>query len=358
MKTTKKRSPGRLSKSAALVNELNSKLGTNVKLGNDPAFEIVRIPTGSLVLDRITGGGFALGRHVEIYGDESACKSFITYRAMALSQQRGKVCALIDPEHSFDRVWFKHLGGKPTELLTLHPENAEDAVAVMMMLAKHAQENGELEIITCDSVASLIPTEEISKDPREEDRIAGQARMMSRALRRITAVNRRMLFLWTNQERTNIGIRFGNPRTTSGGRALRFYATTRIEMRKGGMEKSKHRVAARGKLVERDVVDARWIQCRVEKDKSTRPYREGSFLFDSKASAIDESSEIVNLGLEDQIIERVGNQLVYTDVEGKEWKALPKRFSKWLTDNLELRDELVAQIEDNTIRGGGYFGED
>jgi recombination protein RecA len=347
---SKVRKPGKLSRAAQLVNEINRTLGTDVRLGNDPRFEIVRIPTGSLVLDRITGGGFALGRHVEIYGDESACKSYVAYRAMALSQSRGNVCAIIDPEHSFDREWFRHLGGKPNELISHHPENAEQAVAVMMTLAKYAQENPELEIITIDSVASLVTAGEMSKDPREEDRIAEQARMMSRALRRITAVNRRILFLWVNQERTTIGVAFGNPRVTSGGRALRFYATTRIEMRKGGVEKSKRRVAARGKLVARDVPTARWIQCRVEKDKSTRPYREGSFLFDGDTGSIDIASEIIHLGLEDEIIARVGNNFTYDDVDGKEWKGMPTKFSRWLREEIELQEELVAVISDNTIR--------
>jgi len=335
------------------MNEINSTLGTELKLGNDPQFEIVRIPTGSLTLDRITGGGLALGRHVEIYGDESACKSYVAYRTMALAQGRGKLCAIIDPEHSFDGDWFDHLGGRSNELLTQHPENAEEAIAVIMALAKLAKDN-PLEIITIDSVASLIPTEETVKDPREEDRIAAQARMMSRALRRITAVNRRVLFLWTNQERTNIGVSFGSPRTTSGGRALRFYATTRIELRRGGMEKAKRRVAAKGNIVERELPVARWIQCRVEKDKSTRPYREGSFLFDSDIGAIDESSEIINLGLEDEIISRIGNSFIYEDVDGKEWKGVSSRFSKWLREDEQLRDELVAVIEDNTVQGAGY----
>jgi len=343
----------RLSRAATLANEINSTLGTEVKLGSDPQFEIARIPTGSHVLDRITGGGFALGRHVEIYGDESACKSYISYRAMALSQQRGRLCTLVDPEHSFDRRWFEHLGGSATELLAFHPANAEDAVAVMLTLAK--QEN--LEIVTIDSVASLIPSEEMAKDPREEDRIAAQARMMSRALRRITAVNRSVLFLWTNQERTNVNVRFGNPRTTSGGRALKFYATTRIEMRKGPVEKAKRRVASNGKLVVRQVPVARWIQCRVEKDKSTRPYREGSFLFDGETGAIDEPSEIIGLALEDEIIERVGNSVLYTGVDGQAWRESQSRFSKRLREDDALRDELVEAILDRTVELGGYGGD-
>jgi recombination protein RecA len=343
MATKKKQSPA-----AALVHEVNSALGTDVKLGSDPAFEITRIPTGSLVLDRITGGGFALGRHVELFGDENACKSYIAYRTMALSQWRGNLCAIVDPEHSFDGAWFRHVGGRPEEILSFHPANAEDALAVMMTLAKHAKEKS-LEVITIDSVASLIPSEELQRDPRDEDRIAAQARMMSRALRRITAVNKRTLFLWTNQERTNVGVRFGNPRTTSGGRALRFYATTRVEVRRGGVVKAKRRVASTGRLVEREVVVARWIQCRVEKDKSTRPYREGSFLFDADTGAIDLASEIIHLGLEDGLISRSGNNYIYGQVKG-----MNKMFARRLRTDQELQNELVNAINDKTASEGAY----
>jgi recombination protein RecA len=340
------------SRAASLVSEINSTLGTDVRLGSDPSFEIVRIPTGSLVLDRITGGGFALGRHVELFGDENACKSYIAYRTMALSQQRGNLCAIVDPEHSFDGGWFRHLGGSDDDLLSFHPANAEEAIAVMMTLAKHAEDRS-LEVITIDSVASLIPAEELERDPRDEDRIAGQARMMSRALRRITAVNRRTLFLWTNQERTNIGVRFGNPKTTSGGRALRFYATTRVEVRRGGVVKAKRPVAKDGRLVQRDMATARWIQCRVEKDKSTRPYREGSFLFDSDVGGIDQSSEILHLGLEDGLITLSGNTYIYDDDAGKQWKGTRSKFQMWLSQT-HLGEELIAGIVANTERAGDY----
>ena len=343
-----KKKAGTLSQAASLAHEINSSLGTDVRLGDDPAFEIVRIPTGSLVLDRVTGGGFALGRHVELFGDENVCKSYIAYRTMALAQDRGKVCVIVDPEHSFDRKWFKHLGGKPKELLTFHPNNAEDAVAVMMLLAKHAQEK-DIQVISIDSVAALITREEQEKDPREEDRIASQARMMSRALRRITAVNRKMLFIWVNQERTNIGVRFGNPKTTSGGRALRYYATTRIEMRKGTRIIDEREVARGGKLVKGKVQTGRWIQLRCEKDKSTRPHREGSFIFDNELSEISEPSEIIELGLLDGLVERKSNSFYYTDLDDREWKGTYRQFSKWLRTENVLRDELVSAIQDQTV---------
>jgi recombination protein RecA len=343
-----KKKAGTLTKAASLANEINASLGTDVRLGDDEAFEIVRIPTGSLVLDRVTGGGFALGRHVELFGDENVCKSYIAYKTMALAQDRGKVCVIIDPEHSFDRKWFKHLGGKPRELLTFHPGNAEEAVSVMMLVAKYAEEK-EIQVVAIDSVAALITKEEQEKDPREEDRIASQARMMSRALRRITAANRQVLFIWINQERTNIGVRFGNPKTTSGGRALRYYATTRIEMRRGTRIIEERQVARGGKLVKGKVQVGRWIQLRCEKDKSTRPYREGSFIFDNELSEISLPSEIIELGLLDELIERRSNSFIYTDLDDKEWKGSYKQFSKWLRINQVLCDELVAVIMDQTV---------
>lgn len=349
-----KKKKAKLSAAASLVHEINSTLNAGVKLGSDPYFEIVRIPTGSLVLDRVTGGGWALGRHYELYGDESAGKSYILYRTLAESQARGNLCALVDPEHSFDPKWFAKLGGDPEILMTLHPENGDDAVAVMMLLAKAAEEHS-IEVIGMDSVTSLVPLEETSKDPREEPRVAGQARMMSRALRRITTVNRKTLFLWTNQERTDIGIKFGNPKTTSGGKALRYYATGRIEMRKGTKVRAKRKVARGAKLVESEIQTGRWIQVRAEKDKSTRPYREGSFIFSAETNSIDLASEIIQLGLEDGLIEQTARGYSYVDVEDHEWKGTYKQFQKWLNgpddggDEHLMRAELVSAIKDNTI---------
>jgi recombination protein RecA len=349
VKKGQKKSRKKLSDAAALVHTINAALKTDVRLGNDPYFEITRIPTGSLVMDRITGGGWALGRHYELYGDESAGKSYILYRTLALSQERGKICALVDPEHSFDYAWFKHLGGDPDTLLTQHPENAEDAIAVMMLLATLAEER-EIEVVGMDSVSSLVPREETEKDPRDEPRVAGQARMMSRALRRITTVNRKTLFIWTNQLRTDIGVKFGNPSVTSGGKALRFYATGRIEMRKGTKVRAKRKVARGAKLVEAEVQTARWIQVRAEKDKSTRPYREGSFIFSTETDSIDIASEIIQLGLEDGLIEQTARGYSYVDIDDHEWKGTRKQFEKYLRTEEELQQELVVAIQDNTIQ--------
>lgn len=350
----------RKSKAAALLAEVNSTLQLEkpLRLGSDPYFQITRIPTGSLVMDRVTGGGFALGRHYELFGDESVGKSYIVYVTMVLSQQRGNLCAMIDPEHSFDSERFDYLGGISDDLLLMHPETGEDAVAAMMLLAQRMETDyGRLEVIGVDSVTSLLSLDEKKKDPREEDRIGAQARMMSKALRRITTINEKTLFLWTNQERMDVGVKFGNPKTTSGGRALRYYATGRIEFRRGGALTRKGYRIRGGKRVETDVPFGRWTQVRAVKEKSTRPYREGAFVFNHDLGTIDPAYEILQLGLEDELVERNSTgRYSYTDLEGKTWKGTEKVFTKYLRESEELQEELITAIQANTLNEIG--GED
>ena len=353
----KKRRSGKLSNAAELANIVNSAMGAPlIKLGSDTELEIVRVPTGSMVIDRITGGGFALGRHVELFGDESACKSYLAYKTMALSQQRGNAVALIDSEGTFDPDWFAHLGGIPEELLLYGPKTADEgmtgdeAIGVMLTLAAHAEEH-KLEVVTIDSISSLVPREESIKDPREEPRVAGQARMMSRALRRITTANKRTLFIWINQERMNVNLTFGgSPKTTSGGRAMRFYATTRINLRKAQKLTEALKRADRGQLKETQLPVGNWIQARSEKDKSTRPLQQGMFVFDGRKGRIDLESEIIQLGLEDDLIVKSGNTYVYEDVTGKEHRGTWKVFKKKLKDDNLMRGELIEGISDMTVQ--------
>lgn len=352
MAVKKKKKSGNVRLVEQIRNEINVTMGKPVlKLGSDEMFRPVKISSGSLAIDRITGGGFTLGRHVELYGDESAGKSFTVLRTMALAQQRGGICALVDPEKVFEAEWFRHLGGNPDELLLFQPEkewNAEDAIGVMMLLADLMEEHF-IEVIGIDSVAAMVPQEEMKKDPREEDRMAGQARMMSRALRRLTTINKRTLFLWTNQERMNIG--FGsqfNPRMQSGGRALRYYATTRLEFRKTGKVDEPTWIAEKGELKKKKGVWGNWIQIRSEKDKSTRPHRQGSYIFDNKRGRIDAASEILHLALEDEIVEKKGNRYIYEDMVGDEWKGTQAQWRKMLIENPDLHEELRAAVEDMT----------
>jgi recombination protein RecA len=350
----KKKRRSQVSTAAAIASQINSAMGKPVlRLGSDEDFIPIKVPTGSLVIDRVTGGGFTLGRHVELFGSENACKSFIAQKTMALSQYRGNLCALVDPEKTFDPTWFEHLGGIPNELLLFQPEEkwtAEDAIGVMMLLAQLIEDES-IEIITIDSVAAMVTQEEMRKDPREEDRIASQARMMSRALRRITTVNKRTLFIWINQQRTNIG--YGaqfNPRVESGGRALKFYATTRIELQQAGRATKTGKVAEKSKVVEKKVPWGTWVQVRSQKDKSTKPYGQGQFIFDNRKGEIDFPSEIIHLGLEDEIIKRVGNTFSYEDVGGETWKGTEVQFRKLIEKENDLHEELIAEISDMTIQ--------
>lgn len=328
-----------------LAQQVNNALGVSaLKLGNDDRFSVARIPSGSLTIDRITGGGFALGRHVELYGSESSGKSFIMYRTMALSQERGNVCALIDPEHSFDEVWFRHLGGKPEELITSWPETAEEATSAMMLLFQ----SGEVEVVGVDSVSALLTREERETSPDKEDRIASQARFMSRSLRRLTTINQRTLILWINQERTKIGGYSEN--TTSGGKALRYYDTTRIELRRGENVDRPGKKASKGKLVEARVKTGHWVYAKSQKEKSSMPFQEGSFIFDNTLGQIDLSSEIVQLGLEDGWITRTGNTFSFEDVDGTVHDGAERKFKNQIATNDQLRQELIELIEDRTIQ--------
>jgi recombination protein RecA len=352
----KRKRTGKLSNAQELASLVNSAMGKPLmRLGSDTELEVVRIPTGSMVIDRITGGGFALGRHVELFGDESACKTYIAFRTMALSQQRGNACALIDPEGTYDPDWFVHLGGIPEELLYFGPRTAEEhmtadeSIGVMLTLADHAKEHS-LEVITVDSVSAMVPREETEKDPREEPRVAGQARMMSRALRRITTANKRTLFIWINQERMNVNMTFGgSPKTTSGGRALRFYATTRINLRKAHKLTEAKKRADRGQMKETQLPTGNWIQARSEKDKSTRPLQQGMFVFDNTKGRIDLESEIIQLGLEDQIIEKLGNSYLYVNAAGGELKKTWKAFKQAIREDEMLASEMIAAISDMTV---------
>jgi recombination protein RecA len=211
------------------------------------------------------------------------------------------------------------------------------------------QRRKNLGIVGIDSVSSLVTTDEAKKDPRDEDRIGAQARMMSKALRRITTVNKKTLFLWTNQERMDVGVKFGNPKTTSGGRALRYYATGRIEFRRGG---------AHSRGVHAFVAENVWkpkfnlvagFRCASSRTSQPDPTVKGAFVFNHDLKMIDPAYEILQLGLEDELIERSSTgRYSYVDLDDKEWKGTEKQFTNWLRTKEELAQELITAIQDNT----------
>jgi recombination protein RecA len=332
--------------------EINSLFGKPVMtVASDPELKIVKVPTPSLVINRITGGGFALGRHVELFGDPSVGKSTIMYGTMAMSQRRGNLCGLVDPEGVFDPEWYTHLGGYPDELLYSRPDNAEEIIGSLRLLVEKAAEGVPIEVVGVDSQSAMVTREQVEKDPTEEERVASQARMMSRALRVLTMRNRKILFIWTNQLRSNIG--FGaqfQPNTTSGGRAMGFYATTRLEFKKTGAFEIPGKVAEKGELKAKKKKVGDWIQVKSQKEKSSRPYAQGSYVFRSDQGRIDIASEIVHLGLEDEILEKVGNSYIYETMDGMEVKGTLATFGEKVREDDLLREELVSAIEDMTYQ--------
>lgn len=346
----KKKRTAQRTRALEIASEINSGLGKPaLRLASDPDLKIVKIPTPSLTINRITGGGLALGRHVEFYGDPSVGKSAIAMGTIALSQQRGNICAHIDPEGVFDPEWFAHLGGYPDELVYQRPDDAEDVIGSLRMLSEMAINGVPLEVVAIDSISALVTKEQVEKDPREEERVASQARMMSRALRVITTRNTKILFIWTNQLRSNIG--FGSqfqPNVTTGGRALGFYATTRIEFKKTGQVTSPRNRADKGHLKKKEAKIGDWIQVRAEKEKSARPYQQGAYIFNSDRGEIELSSELIQLGLEDGFIERVGNQYHYQSIDDEVIRLPEKAFKKRITEDVEIRDEMIDAITDQT----------
>ena len=310
----------------------------------DPRFTIQRVPIGIHALERVTGGGFARGRHIELFGDESTGKSLALYMAMALAQQRGEIAALIDGEHVFDEAWFRRLGGDPDKLLGFWPETAEEAIKVLMLFAESSREVNGVSICGIDSVASLLPREELEKDVDEgDDRVASRARMMSKLLRRVTTMNRQCCFIWTNQMIDSVS-QFAGP-TTPGGRALKFYATTRVEMRRGDRVKEDRRVAKGSKIVKKPTVVGHWIQCRSAKEKSARPYLEASFYFDAERAEIGVERSLIHLGLADGLIERSGNTFSLPDIQ---FSGTEKQMMAFLRDEDDLRADIEWAIGENT----------
>lgn len=339
----------RESPALAVAARINAQMGRDiVTVASGERFRIKRVPIGIHTLMRITGGGFARGRHVELFGDENAGKSLIMYLTMALAQQRGEICAIVDSEHVFDEEWFAHLGGDPGDLLGFHPKTAEEVIKTLMLFAQPVEDMPGVSIVGVDSVASLLPQEELAKDVEEgDDRTASRARMMSRALRRVTTVNRDTLFIWTNQTIDKIGSYVGGV-TTPGGRALRFYASTRIEVRKSEKVKEERNVVKKGKIVKTPKTVGHWVQVRSEKEKTARPYQEGMFYFNTEKGQVDHDRDLLDLLLGDGFVERSGNSYVYIDGDNQEWSGTLKTWKGWLAEEPELRQELVWIVEENT----------
>ena len=306
--------------------EKNFGKGSIMKLGDENIQQIEVIPTGSLGLDVALGvGGYPRGRIIEIYGPESSGKTTLAIHAIAEAQKNGGIAAIIDAEHAFDRFYAQKLGVDVNSLLIAQPDNGEQALEIADQLISSAA----VDLVIIDSVAALTPKAEIEGD-MGDNKVGLQARLMSQALRKLTATisktNTTCIFI--NQLREKIGVMFGNPETTTGGNALKFYASVRIDIRKSTPIKDGEEVL--GHLT----------KVKIVKNKVAPPFRKAEFdiMFGEGISKI---GEIIDLGVDHGIIKKSGSWFSYGETKLAQGRDAVKQL---LADNPELAEELEAKI--------------
>ena len=306
--------------------EKNFGKGSIMKMGDDSVEQVEVIPTGSIALNVALGvGGYPRGRIIEIYGPESSGKTTIAIHAIAEAQKKGGIAAFIDAEHAFDRFYAEKLGVDVENLWISQPDNGEQALEIAEQLIR----SSAVDIIVIDSVAALTPKAEIEGD-MGDSKMGLQARLMSQALRKLTAAinktNTTCIFI--NQLRDKIGVMFGNPETTTGGNALKFYASVRLDIR------------SIGKLKDGDEIKGNQVRVKVIKNKVAPPFRKAEFdiMF---GQGISRSGEIIDLGSELNIIKKSGSWYSYNDTKLGQGRDAAKQC---VEDNPELADELSELI--------------
>lgn len=325
-----------------------------IQMATDAKYTIKRVPTGSLVIDRLTGGGFARGRHVLLYGDWTVGKSLIAYNTMAKAQERGEVCAVLDPEQIFNASWYSELGGNVEDLLMPNLGNANEMGNVLRLMEQKSDDMPGVDIVLVDSVASLLTKEEQEYDweSDKDARTASLARYMSLLLRQITMGNEDTLFIWTNQWRDKISSIPGL-KSTPGGRALGFYASTMIELMQGEKDTGEMEVPYKGKVSKRKRVNGRWVNVRLAKEKTGgRPEDTAAFMLNYETNQIDVAREILDLGMKDGLITRPKDHFFIQTPDGKEVKChgINQAVAKINKDD-ELREWLTLCIQEQTIAG-------
>ena len=302
--------------------------GSIMKLGDEQIENIEVIPTGSIALDNALGvGGYPKGRIIEIYGPESSGKTTLAIHAIAEAQKAGGIAAFIDAEHAFDRFYAAKLGVDVDNLWISQPDNGEQALQIADQLIS----SSAIDILVIDSVAALTPKKEIEGDMG--DNVVGlQARLMSQALRKLTSTisktNTTCIFI--NQLRDKIGIMFGNPETTTGGNALKFYASVRLDIRKASAIKDGENVL--GNLV----------RVKVVKNKVAPPFRKAEFEI-TFGEGISKIGEIIDLGVEHNIIQKSGSWFSYVGSKLGQGRDAAKALLK---DNPELAEEIEAKVRE------------
>ncbi|MGV3509507.1 MAG: recombinase RecA [Sphingobacteriaceae bacterium] len=306
--------------------------GTIMKLGDTAVETTDAISTGSLTLDIALGiGGLPKGRVIEIYGPESSGKTTLATHAIAEAQKKGGIAAFIDAEHAFDKYYAKKLGVDIENLLISQPDNGEQALEIADNLIR----SGAIDIIVIDSVAALVPKAEIEGE-MGDSKMGLQARLMSQALRKLTGTIAKTgcCCIFINQLREKIGVMFGNPETTTGGNALKFYASVRLDIRRTSQIKDS------------DEVSGNRVKVKVVKNKVAPPFRIAEFdiMF---GQGISKVGEIIDLGVDFEIIRKSGSWFSYNDTKLGQGRDAVKQL---ILDNPELMDELEAKIRE-TVTG-------
>jgi len=299
-----------------------------MKLGDNKALDIEAISTGSLGIDIALGiGGLPTGRIVEVYGPESSGKTTLTLQVIAEAQKQGKTCAFVDAEHALDPVYAQKLGVNIDDLLVSQPDTGEQALEICDMLVR----SSAVDVVIVDSVAALTPKAEIEGD-MGDSHMGLQARLMSQALRKLTGNIKRSntLCIFINQIRMKIGVMFGNPETTTGGNALKFYSSVRIDIRRIGSVK------------EGDEVVGNETRVKVVKNKVAPPFKQAEFII-MYGEGISKQGELIDLGVKHKIVEKSGAWYSYNGSKVGQGKA---NSIKFLKDNPEIADEIEGKLRE------------
>jgi len=302
--------------------------GAIMKLGDSPIENIASISTGSLGLDIALGiGGLPKGRVVEIYGPESSGKTTLAIHAVAEAQKAGGIAAFIDAEHAFDRFYAEKLGVDTQNLFVSQPDNGEQALEITENLIR----SGAIDIIVIDSVAALTPKSEIEGE-MGDSKMGLQARLMSQALRKLTSTISKTgaICIFINQLREKIGVMFGNPETTTGGNALKFYASIRLDIRRIGQIKDSESVSGNR------------VRVKVVKNKVAPPFRSAEFDL-IYGEGISKLGELIDLGVDHEIIKKSGSWYSYGETKLGQGRDAVKGL---LADNPELAEEIEAKLRE------------
>jgi recombination protein RecA len=300
--------------------------GSIMRMGDRPVDEVAAISSGSIALDIALGiGGYPKGRVVEIYGPESSGKTTLAIHAIAEAQKAGGIAAIVDAEHAFDPYYAKSLGVNIDELLISQPDSGEQALEIVDNLVR----SGALDIIVIDSVAALTPKAELEGE-MGDSRMGLQARLMSQALRKLTGniSKTKTCCIFINQLREKIGVMFGNPETTTGGNALKFYASVRLDIRRIGQIK------------DGDEVQGNNVRVKVVKNKVAPPFRKAEFDI-MYGEGISKSGEVVDLAVQYNIVKKSGSWFSYGDTKLGQGRETVR---KLISDNPELSQEIETKI--------------